>query len=180
MTADKKTEATILPSICDPDALMRMCRLAETMPEGSFVEVGVFGGGSGQRLYEVAERQSRLLYLYDTFAGIPYKDDVDSHAVGDFCNRNFEAIADALPNAIVTIGVFPQSAQSMRLPIAFVHLDVDQYRSYKESVEYLEPLMASGGVMWFDDYGCTRGATKYLDEKFGKAMQSDGKFYMRF
>ena len=142
-------------------------------------EVGVLGGGSASVLYSVANQQGRKIYLYDTFSGIPYKDAIDSHQVGDFKFEDVEGLSAKLPKAFITQGVFPASAVKMP-PVAFVHLDVDQYRSYKEAVEYLEPLMVSGGVMWFDDYGCTPGATAYLDEKFGKKMEKNGKFLMRF
>ncbi len=173
---------TTLGSICSRDTLINMASVAEGCPEGCFVEVGVFEGGSAQALYQVAERQGRKIFLYDTFEGIPYQDPVDPHKVGDFEGGDPEYISLILPKAIVTKGIFPKSALPMP-PVAFVHLDVDQYRSYKEAMEYLEPLMVPGGVMWFDDYECTPGATLAVNERFGKDSLSrfeQDKYYKRF
>ena len=65
-------------------------------------------------------------------------------------------------------------------PIAFAHLDCDQYRSVKESVEYIKPLMMTGGVIWFDDYGCLPGATKAVDELFPRVeITRTHKAYVR-
>jgi len=168
-----------LPSLCGRESLERMAEISAGTPDGCFVEVGVFEGGSASVLYQICCIQGRQLYLYDTFSGIPYKDPIDSHQVGDFKFSDPEGLSAKLPKAIITQGIFPKSAVEMG-PIAFVHLDVDQYRSYKEAVEYLEPRMVPDGIMWFDDYGCTPGATAYLDEKFGKRMEKDGKYFMRF
>jgi O-methyltransferase len=141
--------------------------LSSQAPEGCFVEVGVYQGGTAKVLYRVCEQQGRKLYLYDTFKGIPYKDPIDPHVVGDFSYTDPEYISKMLPKALVREGIFPASAVEMP-PIAFVHLDVDQYRSYKESIEYLKPRMVPGGIMWFDDYGCVPGATAAVDELIGK------------
>ena len=168
-----------LPSLVCVDDLQAMEKAAGSTPKGCFVEVGVYQGGSAAVLYRVAECQGREIFLYDTFTGIPYKDPIDSHNIGDFSDSDPAKISETLPNARVIQGIFPHSAIKMPA-VAFVHLDVDQYRSYKESVEYLEPMMVPGGIMWFDDYGCTPGATEYLNQKFGSRMEKDGKYFMRF
>lgn len=159
-----------------------MASVAEGCPEGCFVEVGVYEGGSAQALYEVAVRQGRKIFLYDTFQGIPYSDPVDSHRVGDFKGGDPEYISLILPKAMVVQGIFPNSAVEMP-PIAFVHLDVDNYRCYKEAMEYLEPKMVPGGIMWFDDYDCTNGATVAVNERYGRDTLlrfKDDKYYKRF
>lgn len=168
-----------LETLCGREGLEAMAALASKTPDGCFVEVGVYEGGSASVLYSLAQQQERKIFLYDTFNGIPYKDSIDSHQVGDFTFKDAEGLSAKLPKAMIVQGVFPKSAVEMP-PVAFVHLDCDQYRSYKESVEYLESKMVPGGIMWFDDYGCTPGATAYLDEKFGKRMEQQGKYFMRF
>lgn len=153
---------------------------AAKTPYGSIVEVGVFQGGSALRLYQVAREQKRFLYLYDTFEGIPFKDAIDSHMVGDFKECSYHAIASAFSGAIVVQGVFPASAKTMP-PIAFAHLDCDQYKSVYESIEYLVPRMVEGGIIWFDDYGCLAGATKAVEDLIPKHLlrQADcGKTYI--
>lgn len=140
---------------------------AKETPPGCFVEVGVYRGGSAWRLSKLAEEQGRLMFAYDTFKGIPYKDPVrDVHAVGDFGDTDFETVKQALPGVQVVQGIFPVSAVEMPR-VAFAHIDCDQYQSVKESAEYLSPLMVEGGIMWFDDYGCLAGATAACEEVFG-------------
>ena len=75
----------------------------------------------------------------------------------------------ALPGAIVIKGVFPESAIPTG-PVAFVHLDCDQYQSIMDSVCYLLPKMLPGGVIWFDDYGHLDGATRAVDALFGPGI----------
>ena len=115
-------------SIVGPDALWQLCGLAEATPPGCFVEVGVYKGGSGYLLAEIAGRQGREIFLYDTFTGIPYQAEDDSHPVGDFGDTNVDQVRADVPTAHVVQGIFPASAVGMP-PVAFVHLDCDQYQS---------------------------------------------------
>ena len=50
----------------------------------------------------------------------------------------------------------------------FVHLDVDNYQPYKESLEFFYDKMVPGGIILFDDYDCDccPGANKAVDEFF--------------
>jgi hypothetical protein len=123
---------------------------ARTAPEGCFVEIGVYKGGTGYQLAKLAEEQNRQIFLYDTFEGIPYTSDMDYHKVGDFNDTDYETVKNAIPYATVVKGLFPESAIEMP-PIAFLHLDCDQYKSVIDSVNYLLPKMVSGGIIWFDD-----------------------------
>ena len=141
-----------------------MCELAATTPAGAFVEVGVYQGGTAWHLSQLAKEQDRPLYLYDTFSGIPFQADLDSHAVGDFADTSADQVREAIPEAVVIQGIFPSSAVEMG-PLAFVHLDVDQYQSYHDALAYFEPRMAKdGGIIWLDDYGCLTGANVAVNE----------------
>jgi len=154
-------------SVVHPGAIMSLCNIASYTPDGCFVEVGVFRGGTAYQLNEVAREQNRPLYLYDTFEGIPYSEPEkgDGHPVGDFNDTSLEIVTQAIPDAIITKGVFPDSMIEMP-PIAFVHVDCDQYRSITETVQALGPMMVKGGVMVFDDYGLLDGATKAINELY--------------
>jgi hypothetical protein len=160
----------LLETIVGRDHIADMCGIAAGLPEGCFVEVGVYKGGCAQQFEFLAVQQGRKMFAYDTFTGIPYRCDKDSHKVGDFNDTSYEAVKAGLPNTTVVQGVFPASAVEMP-PIAFVHLDCDQYQSIKDSVEYLKDKMVEGGVMIFDDYGCLPGATEAVDELFGDKVQ---------
>lgn len=160
----------LLPTLIDGNALEALVMASSAAPAGCFVEVGVYKGGSSECLYVISSLQGRELYLYDTFEGIPYQGSDDYHKVGDFCDTSPEAIQAALPNARVTKGVFPASALEMP-PIAFAHLDCDQYQSVRDSILHLAPLMVEGGIMWFDGYNVLAGATRAVDEIFGDKVQ---------
>lgn len=151
-----------------------LASLAAKAPPGCIVELGVYQGGSARFLAEVARAQGRTLYLYDTFAGIPVKDEVDNHQIGDFGDTSLEAVAAAIPDAVIVQGVFPESLVPME-PIAFCHVDADQYRSVKAACEHLGPRMVPGGTMVFDDYDRLLGATMAVDEAFGDRVDKSGE-----
>jgi hypothetical protein len=176
-----------MKSVIGDDVLDELSQMAARSPKaGAIVEVGVYQGGSALRLYQVAREQNRQLYLYDTFEGIPYKDDIDPHYVGDFGDCSYHAIRCAFPEASVVKGIFPHSAGLPYEPtwpnrVAFAHLDCDQYRSVKESIQFLRPLMLPGGIMWFDDYGALPGATAAVEElcsKHALRQAKCGKTYL--
>ena len=152
-------------SLIGETQIREMCALAKGTPPGCFVEVGVYKGGSAFHLAKLAQDQDRKVFLYDTFTGIPFADEIDSHLVGDFSETSFESVKATIPYANIIQGIFPQSMVKMP-PVAFAHIDADQYRSIKESIEALLPQMVLGGVMVFDDYNCLRGANTAVDEKF--------------
>jgi len=152
-------------SLIGETQIREMCTLARDTPPGCFIEVGVYKGGSAYHLSKLAKEQGREIFLYDTFTGIPFSDEIDAHKVGDFSETSFEEVKAAIPYASVIQGIFPNSMVEMP-QIAFAHIDADQYRSIKESIEALLPKMVIGGIMVFDDYNCLRGANKAVDEKF--------------
>lgn len=154
----------MLPSVVGKEVIDALIETARGTPPGCFVEVGVYQGGTAWHLSKLAEEQQRDIFLYDTFTGIPYSGEFDSHRVGDFGDTSFEVVKSHIPYATITQGIFPKSALPMG-PIAFVHLDCDQYQSYKDSLEYLLPLCQSGTVIWFDDF-CLFGAAKAIQEIF--------------
>lgn len=156
-----------MPTLLSDKAIIRLVQIAEQTPAGNFVEVGVYKGGSAWHLTKLAQKQSRQIYLYDTFDGIPYKNDIDLIKIGTFKDTSYEVIRDGLPYANVVKGVFPESAVEMN-NIAFVHLDCDQYKAIIDSVNYLVPLMVNGGIILFDDYNWLDGATLAVNELFGK------------
>jgi hypothetical protein len=153
-------------SVVGTDTINEIRYAATAAPSGCFVEVGVYRGGTAFHLWEIAKRQFRRLYLYDTFTGIPYKGPDDTHDAGDFSDCNAEDVQRKMPGAIVVQGVFPESARMDMDFIAFAHLDCDQYKSYRDAIGFLLPRMVRGGVMWFDDSPCLNGAHKAVSEFF--------------
>lgn len=156
-----------LPSaIADKKIFKELVETAGSTPDGCIVEVGVYKGGTASYLTELAEKQNRKIFLYDTFSGMPFADDIDPWKKGSFSEGvNYESIKKHLPYATVIQGIFPESAIEMP-KIAFAHIDVDQYKSYIDCINYLSPMMVEGGIMWFDDYELP-GAEKAIKELIG-------------
>ena len=156
--------------------------LAWSTPEGCFVEVGVYQGGSARVLYSMAQKQGRELYLYDTFKGMPFKGEFDTHDEGLFADCSADAIRAMFPKAHVIEGVFPDSHSGIDLPpIAFVHADADQYQSTIDICKTFSPLMVKGGMMLFDDYYCVPSCIKAVDECFSdKRILPDGRAVVMF
>lgn len=157
-------------SLVGPETLAELLSIARQTPVGCFVEVGVYQGGSAWHLNQLAREQGRELYLYDTFTGIPHRHSLDSHQLGDFADTSYEAVRERFPNCSVIAGIFPGSAVPMP-PVAFAHVDCDQYQSVKETAAYLIPRMVTGGVMWFDDSPCLNGAHEATRELFGDRLR---------
>ena len=166
-----------LPSAVPQHIIDDLVNRASNAPPGAIVEVGVYTGGTGWHLTQLAQRQGRKIYLYDTFEGIPYKGDLDYHEVGDFSDVDYESIKSTLPYAEVIKGIFPDSAVPMP-PIAFVHLDCDQYKSVIDSWNFLKDKLVPGAIVWFDDAvgdynyvgtpGQVNGADFAMRELFGR------------
>lgn len=150
-------------SLVGSGAIEDLHAIAKASPPGCFVEFGVYQGGTAWHLAQIAREQGRELFLYDTFAGIPGKDDIDSHQIGDFADTSLEQVKAAIPDAHYCVGVFPETLAPMP-PIAFVHVDADQYQSLKDAIRRFVPLMVQGASIVFDDYKCLAGADKAIAE----------------
>jgi predicted O-methyltransferase YrrM len=169
-------------SLVDPLVAQAMCERARLTPPGCFIEVGVYHGGSAWFLAQAAQQQLRLCYLYDTFKGIPYRGPHDSHEVGDFADTTLEEVQKAVPTAVCIAGVFPQSAINTG-PIAFVHLDCDQYQSYQDALDYFDSRIVKGGVIWCDDVDCLKSATLAVGDycsRTGRTLCKAEKPYIQF
>jgi Macrocin-O-methyltransferase (TylF) len=169
-------------SLLHPDSLLTMLNLAAITPDGCFVEVGVYRGGAAWYLLRLAKEMDRRLHLFDTFTGIPDRGPQDhEHRIGDFSDTSFEAVQRALGDyPIYHVGVFPSTMiRGWDEPIAFAHIDCDQYSGIKASIERILPLMPRGGIMLFDDYNATSGCRLAVKEAFGPSVlvTKQGKAY---
>jgi hypothetical protein len=145
---------------------------------GDIAEVGVWRGSVGIIFGEIFKNKN--IYLFDTFHGIPYSNELDNiHRAGDFGEKDrdplyyssFEEVKDMLSiynNIEIYKGIFPSETSKFIYDKKFslVHLDVDVYQSYKESLEFFYPRMMKDGLILFDDYNIPscEGATKAIDE----------------
>lgn len=152
-------------SVISPSKLSSLSSIAFESPPGTFVEVGVFQGGSAWYLSRVARAQKRHLHLYDTFTGMPHAESFDTHKVGDFANTSLSHAQSFIPDAFFHPGVFPETLTDDVQEVAFVHCDCDQYQSVLAVIDNFWPRMVSGGVMAFDDMD-TVGGRKAIHERF--------------
>jgi O-methyltransferase len=143
--------------------LWQLVEQAAKLPEGDVIEVGVWRGGTGGLL---ATRCASLglncrVYLCDTFAGVVKADAAEKIYAGGEHSDTSVAIVKALmrslnvENEVILEGIFPDDT-GKRIGdsrFRFAHIDVDVYRSAKESVEWLWPRLVIGGIMVYDDYG---------------------------
>lgn len=155
--------------------LWSLAQQSSKLSSGSLIEVGSHRGGSAlvmmlsARLAGVSDE----FYVCDTFRGLVKSDaTVDLHHDGESSGVLPGIVEDLFffcrIDATILPGVFPDETGERVIGSRFrlAHIDVDTYRSAKDSFEFLWPRMVCGGVVVFDDYGerdCP-GITKLIDE----------------
>ena len=160
-------------SVIEEPQLAILQHLARSAPPGCFVEVGVYQGGSASLLLDIAREQGRTLHLFDTFTGIPGADPIDRYRGGEFAAVDLSYLMMSMPDAVFHVGIFPQTLPYDLADIAFVHVDCDQYASYRACIDCLYPRMVEGGIMVFDDYPFLLGARQAVRESFTEAQLID-------
>jgi hypothetical protein len=144
----------VTTSLISLAVLVDLLRVARRTPPGTWVEVGVYTGGSATLLYNICN--PNILHLFDTFAGIPMSNPAmgDRHGIGEFDGSHaLDGLRRLMPDARFHVGVFPETLPDDLDNVAFAHIDCDQYQSVRDCITHLWPRMVPGGVMWFDDYG---------------------------
>lgn len=166
---------------------------------GDFVECGVWRGGSSMIAASKfrSSGANKRLWLYDTFEGMPAPDDsVDISCSKVMASQILAAESNNKSNSLVwaigseeevamnlsTTGFDMKSVELIKgrveetiplkgIPeeICVLRLDTDWYSSTLHELNYLYPLVATGGFVIIDDYGHWQGARKATDE-YLKAM----------
>jgi O-methyltransferase len=152
----------------------RCYELWELVPQvahlpGAVLEVGVWRGGTGCLL---AANTSKPVILCDTFAGVVKTSEHDTTYRGsEHADASAEVVAQPASDLSVKVdicqGIFPDDFPELaREVFAFVHVDVDVYKSAKETMAAVWPRMPIGGIVVFDDYGFETcdGITKLVHE----------------
>lgn len=159
---------------------------------GDIVECGV---GKGRTFFMLAalaasENKSRIVWGFDSFEGFPEpsKEDASSRNVK---RGEYNILTSNGMRQILRRGGIPQAFNDEKIKlvkgffreslpkfqgnnVAFLHLDVDLYQSYKETLDFFWPKVAIGGVVLFDEYkqsGIAEafpGAAKAIDEFLGE------------
>lgn len=138
---------------------------------GDFAEIGVYKGGTANFIANF-KAQNRNLFLIDTFEGIPYSNKgVDLHKVGDFKDVDFvflKKFFEEYRNTVIFKDKFINCMEFLKENVfSFVHIDVDVYESYVETLNFFYPRMVNGGILLFDDYNAkTCPGAKLAVDKF--------------
>lgn len=162
---------------------------------GDFVECGVWRGGSVMMIALALLRlgcSDRMLWLYDTFDGMPQpsEEDIQEMSGRPACEilaereKTFDdpfwglaprsKIEENLGRTgypmervrVIEGNVLATIPSKVPHQIALLRLDTDWYDSTRHEIEHLYPRVARGGVLIIDDYGYWRGARKATDEFF--------------
>ncbi len=152
--------------------LRELLKLVEDT-EGDTVETGVYNGASSWFICEARKNHGGTHWAFDSFEGLSRPTDTTDGAFwheGDLAVTE-EAARTALSSyrAEVVKGWIPQVFDEVerRLgSLVFVHIDVDLLEPTRDSLEFLYPRVAPGGIIVCDDYGFTTcpGASRAVDE----------------
>jgi len=140
---------------------------------GDILEVGAWRGGTAGIFAQLMP--DRMVYVADTFEGVVkssawehYEDRAHADTSEDLVTQ---FLGDELNVSNFTIlkGIFPEDTGSevKEKQFSFVHIDVDVYRSARDSFEFVWDNVSRGGVVAFDDYGfisACSGVHKFVNE----------------
>lgn len=168
----------------------------ENKIEGSFVECGVWRGGSAMLIAKMLFNRNiedRKIYLFDTYEGMSEPSNLDisysqenaqvlrsdrgfnEDGSSNWCYAGLEDVKKNMSetNYIVNNIVFIKGKVEETIPskspkekIALLRLDTDWYESTKHELEYLFPKVVENGVLIIDDYGHWEGCRKAVNEYF--------------
>lgn len=139
---------------------------------GAIIECGVGQGRGLAVLCSLAalENKDRRLWAFDSFEGFPgltNEDQADESFISSL--KEYEAFdlryvhntllqfgisrSDIDRRISIAKGFIPDSlALYDGQPVAFLHLDLDIYDSYKEALNYFYDLVSPSGIIAFDEY----------------------------
>jgi hypothetical protein len=155
--------------------------------KGSFVECGVYRGGSVMNMALTQQTFSNVvhIYLFDTYEGMTppgefdvNHQDVEGAKIISIGNKRSVASLEEVKNNVAKTGYAKEFLHFIKgdvadtlpnnLPpsISLLRLDVDWYEPTKISLELLYPRLVKNGVLIMDDYGYWKGARKAADDYF--------------
>ncbi|MDA9609053.1 class I SAM-dependent methyltransferase [Candidatus Pelagibacter sp.] len=131
---------------------------------GNVCEIGVWKGGTSFLIASILKKRNsnKKILAIDTFEGVIKATKRDLYYSGSehaYKNKafleNFKK-KNKLNNLKIIQCKFPESfgpyKNNLKM-ISFSHIDVDTYKSLKETFEFVWPRLVKGGMVIFDDYG---------------------------
>jgi len=150
--------------------------LAQCTLEGLVLEFGVYKGDS---LQMIADRTAGSAHGFDSFEGLP-EDWTHFQKKGRFSLEG-EAPEIDRANAVLHKGLFgdtlPAFLDAHPGPVRFAHLDCDLYSSAKTVLDLLEPRLAAGSVIVFDEYLNYPGWERHEHRAFQEMVARAGRRY---
>ncbi len=143
---------------------------------GCVADLGTYRGGTAFVLRRVAPEKE--LYLFDTWTGTPFDDELCTHRKGEWKAdiADCKVLLGHDERTHYHQGIFPYSADGLNEDNAnpwmrkfcFAYIDPDIYQTVRDAIVWFWPRMVQGGKMVFDDYGWSRcaGVKKAVDEAF--------------
>ena len=119
--------------------------------------------------------RGKTLHLFDSFEGLPAPDperdpDLEEGVFKTTSARGVEQLLGGFRGSLrIHEGFIPSTFEGLDdARFAFVHIDVDLYRSTLDCLEYFYPRLSAGAGVVFDDYGfpAARGEKDAVDEFF--------------
>ena len=144
--------------------------------EGDFAECGCWKGQSSYLIASILKEHDfeGQFHIFDSFEGglsqLSEEDRNGRREITEVFPSTLEEVSANLKEFdFVTLyeGWIPQRFSEVDgKSFAFVHLDVDLYQPYLDSLKFFYPRLVDGGVICFDDYGFTQfpGAKSAVDE----------------
>jgi O-methyltransferase len=159
------------------------CRFEKAKIGGSFVECGVYNGGSAAIVAAAAKQNiNRHVWLFDSWEGFPDPSGIDFNWHEEFipkkggCLGSEEKVRELLFRRLqldstrvhLVKGWFADTLPKKEIgTIALLHLDCDLYESVKFCLEQLYDNVIKGGCIVIDDYGywegCKEAVTEFIE-----------------
>lgn len=144
---------------------------------GDFVELGCYKGDTSLLIAEILKNTDHILYIYDSFEGLPEKTGNDESALGE----NFKVgelyvtkreVKERFLRAGLKLPVIKKAwfneltDEDLPEKIAFAFLDGDFYESIRDSLKLIDGKMVEGGIIVVHDYmnPALPGVKKAVDE----------------
>ena len=150
--------------------------------DGDLVELGCYKGDTSLLLADVIRGTDKRLWIYDSFEGLPAKNEKDNSEIGRaFCEGELRVTKREVKERFLRAGIrlpiikkawFSElNDDDLPREISFAFLDGDFYRSIKDSLALIEGRMCQGGVIVIHDYnnqalpGVARAVDEWMKER---------------
>lgn len=169
---------TTIPTLLDNGRIANLIKYSNYCAplQGYISEWGVYTGGSLEILAKY--NPGKDIMAVDSFVGMPpVTEGVDFHKEHDFNMIDFSAINGYFkmiyPSVRIVKGFIPEvfSFFDEHTRFCFSHIDLDLYKSIKDTMDFVFPRTVEGGMILLDDYkvrstpGCEKAINEFFDER---------------